>query len=165
MKNIKELLITSLFVLFTLASSAQQLPKADQAVIANYSFTVEKVNQYMLFEKGFGAANAAEPKYASLTRSHTLDEGINQLSSFPSFVKLAKSAGGNLRDIALTKAALHILFVASDPKRQTIFLKMCDQGYAQKPSAGQMAFANAHRTDLVKWQQQIMGYKKAELLK
>jgi len=36
-------------VLLTLAASAQQFSKADNAVIANYPLIIEKVNQYMLF--------------------------------------------------------------------------------------------------------------------
>jgi len=163
MKKTKQLFTASLFMLFTLATSAQQFSKADQAVIANYSITVEKVNQYMLFEKGFAAAKAAEPKYASLTPPRTLDEKINLLSQLPSFVKLVKSSGSNFRDITLTGTSLHILFVANDRKRQTNFKKMCDMGYAEKPSAEQMAFAEAHRTDMLQWQKQIIEYGKAEL--
>ena len=163
MKKIIQLVTTSALILFSLATSAHQFSKADQAVIANYSITVEKVNQFMLFEKGFSPAKAAEPKYASLTPPRTLDEKINLLSPLPSFVKLAKSSGSNLRDITLTVASLHILFSATDPKRQANFLKMCDQGYAQKPSAEQMAFGGAHRADLVQWQKQIQEYGKAEL--
>jgi hypothetical protein len=163
MKKTKQLITASLFMLFTLAVSAQQFSKADQAVIANYSLTVEKVNQYMLFEKGFGAAKAAEPKYSSLTPPHTLDEKINLLSPLPSFVKLVKSSGSNFRDITLTGTSLHILFSANDPKKQANFKKICDMGYAQKPSAEQMAFAEAHRADLVQWQKQIIEYGKAEL--
>lgn len=67
MKKTIQLFTASLLVLLTLAASAQQFSKADNAVIANYPLTIEKVNQYMLFEKGYGAAKAAEPKYASLT--------------------------------------------------------------------------------------------------
>ena len=77
MKNTKQLITASLFMLFTLIVSAEQFSKSDQAVIANYSISVEMVNQYMLFEKGFGAAKAAEPKYASLTPPRSLDEKIN----------------------------------------------------------------------------------------
>src|SRR5450432_657823 len=165
MKNTKQLITVSLFMLLTLAVSAQQFSKAEQAIIANYSITVGKVNQYMLFEKGFGAAKAAEPKFASLTPPRTLDEKINLLSALPSFVKLAKSSGSNLRDITLTGTALHMLFAASDPKRRVNFFKMCDQGYAQRPSAEQIAFAETHRTDLVKWQKEIIEYGKAELSK
>src|SRR5450631_1988412 len=149
MKKAKQLFTASLFMLFTLVTSAQQFSKADQTVIANYSITVERVNQYMLFEKGFAAAKAAEPNYASLTPPRTLDEKIKLLSPLPSFVKLAKSAGSNLRDITLTGASLHILFSANDPKKQANFKRMCDMGYAQKPSAEQMAFAEAHSADMV----------------
>lgn len=163
MKNTKQLITASLFMLFTLAVSAQRFSKADQALIANYSITVEKVNEYMLFEKGFEAAKAAEPKYATLTPPVTLDEKINLLSPLPSFVKLAKSAGSNLRDITLTGTSLHILFAANDLKKQANFKRMCDMGYAQKPSAEQMAFAEAHRADMVQWQKQIIEYGKAEL--
>ena len=165
MKKIIQLVTGSVLILFSLATSAQQFSKADQAVIANYPLTVEKVNQFMLFEKGFGTAKAAEPGYASLTPPKTLDEKINLLSPLPSFVKLVKSAGSNFRDITLTGAALHMLFAVNDPKRQANFLKMCDEGYAQKPSAEQMAFAGAHRADLVQWQKQIQEFWKAELLK
>jgi hypothetical protein len=165
MKKTKQIITVSLFMLFTLIVSAQQFSKADQSVIANYSITVERVNQYMLFEKGFGTAKAAEPKYASLTPPHTLDEKINLLSALPSFVKLVKSAGSNFRDITLTGAALHMLFETTDPKKQANFFKMCDQGYAQRPSAEQMTFAQAHRADLVKWQKEIIEYGKAELSK
>lgn len=159
----KQLFTAAALMLFTLATSAQQFSKTDQAVIANYPITVERVNQYLLFEKGFAAAKAAEPKYASLTPPHTLDEKINLLSQLPSFTELAKSAGSNLRDITLTGTALHILFVASDPKRQANFFKMCDHGYAERPSAEQMAFAEAHRPELVQWQKEIIEYGKAEL--
>ena len=163
MNKIKQVITASLFVLFTIAVSAQQFSKADQSVIANYSITVEKVNQYMLFEKGFGSAKAAEPKYASLTPPRTLDEKINLLSQLPSFIKLVKSTGSNFRDIALTGTSLHILFVANDPKRQPNFKKMCDMGYAEKPSAEQMTFAEAHRAEMLQWQKQILEYGKAEL--
>jgi hypothetical protein len=159
----KRLLAALALMLFTLATSAQQFSKADQAVIANYPITVEKVNQYMLFEKGFAAAKAAEPKYASSTPPRTLDEKINLLTSLPPFAELAKSSGSNLRDITLTGAALHILFTATDPKKRANFLRGCEQGYIQKPSAEQMAFAEAHRADLVEWQKQIIEYGKAEL--
>ena len=159
----KQLFVASLFMLFAMVASAQQFSKADQSVIANYSITLEKVNQYMMFEKGFGAAKAAEPKYSSLTPSRTLDEKINLLSSLPSFLKLAKNSGSNLRDLTLTGAALHILFVSTDPKRQANFVKMCDMGYAQKPSTEQIAFAGAHKTEMVLWQKQIIEYGKAEL--
>jgi hypothetical protein len=159
----KQLFTASALMLFTLAASAQQFSKEDQAVIANYPITVERVNQYLLFAKGFAAAKAAEPKYASLTPPQTLDEKINLLSSLPSFAELAKSAGSNLRDVTLTGTALHILFAATDPKKQANFLRSCDQGYVQRPSAEQMAFAEAHRADLVEWQKQIMEYGKAEL--
>jgi hypothetical protein len=159
----KQLFTASALLLFTLAASAQQFSKVDQAVIANYPITVERVNQYLLFENGFAAAKAAEPKYASLTPPSTLDEKINLLSSLPSFAELAKSAGSNLRDITLTGTALHILFTATDPKRQANFLRACDQGYVQRPSAEQMAFAEAHHADLVEWQKQIIEYGKAEL--
>ena len=165
MKKIIQLFTASLLVLLTLAASAQQFSKADNAVIANYPLTIEKVNQYMLFEKGYGAAKAAEPKYASLTPPGTLDEKINLLSSLPSFVKLVKSTGSNFRDITLTGTSLHILFAATDPKKQANFKKMCDMGYVQKPSAEQMAFAEAHRAEMAKWQNQIMEYGKAELSK
>ena len=163
MKKTKQIITVSLFMLFTLIVSAQQFSKADQSVIANYSITVEKINQYMLFEKGFGAAKAAEPKYLSLTPPRTLDEKINLLSQLPSFVRLVKSTGSNFRDITLTGASLHILFAANDPKKQANFKKMCDMGYAEKPSAEQMAFAEAHRTDMLQWQKQIIEYGKAEL--
>jgi hypothetical protein len=63
-------------MLFTLTTSAQQFSKADQAVFANYPITVEKLNQYLQFEKGFAAAKAAESKYASLTPPSTLDEKL-----------------------------------------------------------------------------------------
>ena len=149
-------------MLFTLVVSAQQFSKADQSIIANYSITVEKINQYMLFEKGFGAAKAAEPKYASLTAAGTLDEKINLLSQLPSFVRLVKSTGSNFRDITLTGASLHILFVANDPKRQASFKKMCDMGYVEMPSAEQMAFAEARRADMLQWQKQIVEYGKAK---
>src|SRR5664279_3394408 len=163
MKNTKQLITASLFMLFTIAVSAQQFSKTDQSVIANYSITVERVNQYMLFEKGFGAAKAAEPKYVSLTPPRTLDEKINLLSQLPSFVKLVKSTGSNFRDITLTGTCLHILFVANDPKKRANFKKMCDMGYAEKPSAEQMAFAETHRADMLQWQKQIIEYGKAEL--
>lgn len=163
MKNVKQIISASLFMLFTLAVSAQQFSKADQFVIANYSITVEKVKQYMLFEKGFGTAKAAEPQYALLTPPRTLDEKINLLSQLPSFVKLVKSTGGNFRDITLTGTCLHILFVANDPKRRANFKKMCDMGYAENPSAEQMAFAEAHPAEMLQWQQQILEYGKAEL--
>jgi len=68
MKKIKPLLTTSLFMVPTLITSAQQFSKADQAVIANYPITAKSVNQ---FEKGSGAAKAAEPKYASSNKSIT----------------------------------------------------------------------------------------------
>jgi hypothetical protein len=165
MKMTKQLFTAVLLIFFAITTSAQKFSKADQGIIANYPITVDKVNQYMLFEKGFGAAKAAEPKYASLTPPRTLDEKINLLSSLPSFVKLAKSSGSNLRDITLTGTALHMLFAASDPKRRVNFFKMCDQGYAQRPSAEQIAFAETHRTDLVKWQKEIIEYGKAELSK
>ena len=163
MKKTKQIITVSLFMLFTLIMSAQQFSKADQSVIANYSITIEKINQYMQFEKGFGAAKAAEPKYVSLTQPHTLDEKINLLSQLPSFVRLVKSTGSNFRDITLTGISLHILFAANDPKKQANFKKMCDMGYAEKPSAEQMAFAEAHRTDMLQWQKQIIEYGKAEL--
>src|SRR5664279_4796960 len=163
MKKTKQIITVSLFMLFTLAVSAQQFSKADQSVIANYSITVEKVNQYMLFEKGFGAAKAGEPKYASLTPPRTLDEKINLLSQLPSFVRLVKSTGSNFRDITLTGISLHILFAANDPKKQANFKKMCDMGYSEKPSSEQMAFAAAHLTDMLQWQEQIIKYRKAEL--
>jgi hypothetical protein len=83
----------------------------------------------------------------------------------PSFVKLIKSAGSTFRDITLTGTSLHMLFLVNDPKRKTNFLAMCDQGYAQKPSAEQMAFASVHSADLMKWQKQIIDYGKAELSK
>ena len=51
MQKTKQLITASLFMLFTLVVSAQQFSKADQSIIANYSITVEKINQYMLFEK------------------------------------------------------------------------------------------------------------------
>jgi hypothetical protein len=163
MKKTKQIITVSLFMLFTLIVSAQQFSKADQSVIANYSITVEKINQYMLFEKGFGAAKAAEPKYVSLTPPRTLDEKINLLSQLPSFVRLVKSTGSNFRDITFTGASLHILFAANDSKKQANFKKLCDMGYAEKPSAEQMAFAEAHRTDMLQWQKQIIEYGKAEL--
>jgi hypothetical protein len=163
MKKTKQIITVSLFMLFTLIVSAQQFSKADQSVIANYSITVEKINQYMLFEKGFGAAKTAEPKYLSLTPPRTLDEKINLLSQLPSFVRLVKSTGSNFRDITLTGASLHILFAANDSKKQANFKKLCDMGYAEKPSAEQMAFAEAHRTDMLQWQKQIIEYGKAEL--
>lgn len=163
MKQAKQIITATLFTLFTLAVSAQQFSKADQSIIANYAITVEKVNQYMLFEKGFGAAKATEPKYASLTPPRTLDEKINLLIQLPSFVKLVKSTGSNFRDITLTGTCLHILFVASDPKKQANFKKMCDMGYVEKPSAEQMAFAEAHSAEMLHWQQQILEYGKAEL--
>ena len=131
MKKTKQIITVSIFMLFTLIVSAQQFSKADQTIIANYSITVDKVNQYMLFEKGFGAAKASEPKYASLTLPRTLDEKINLLSQLPSFVKLVKSSGSNFRDITLTGTSLHILFIANDPQKQSNFKKMCDMGYAQ----------------------------------
>jgi hypothetical protein len=81
----------------------------------------------------------------------------------PSFVRLVKSTGSNFRDITLTGTSLHILFAANDPKKQANFKKMCDMGYAEKPSAEQMAFAEAHRTDMLQWQRQIIEYGKAEL--
>lgn len=165
MKKTKQLFTAVLLMFFVLTTSAQKPSKADNNVIANYPITVEKVNQYMLFEKGFGAAKTAEPKYASLTPPTTLDERISLLSPLPSFVKLAKSAGSNLRDIILTGASLHMLFLVNDPKMKANLLKMCDQGYAQKPSAEQMAFAAAHSADLVKWQKQIIEYGKAEISK
>lgn len=165
MKTIKQLFTTLLCMLFTLGGIAQQFSKTDQAIIANYPLTVDKVNQYMEFEKGFAAAKAAEPKYALLTPPHTLDEKINLLSLLPSFVKLAKSVGSNLRDLTLTGTSLHILFTATDPKKQANFLRACNMGYAQKPSAEQMAFAEAHRADMVQWQKQIIEYGKAELSK
>jgi hypothetical protein len=163
MKRTKQVATLFLSVLFTLSLSAQQFSKTDQSVIANYSITVEKINQYMLFEKGFGAAKAAEPKYASLTPPRTLDEKINLLSQLPSFMRLVKSTGSNFRDITLTGASLHILFVANDPKRQTNFKKLCDMGYAEKPSVEQMAFAEAHRAEMLQWQKQIIEFGKAEL--
>jgi hypothetical protein len=163
MKKVKQIFTVSLFMLFTMVVSAQQFSKADQTIIANYSITLEKVNQFMLFEKGFGAAKATEPKYSSLTPPRTLDEKINLLSQLPSFVKLVKSTGSNFRDITLTGASLHILFVANDPKRQANFKKMCNMGYAEKPSAEQMAFAEAHRAEMLQWQKQILEYGKAEL--
>jgi hypothetical protein len=49
MKKIIQLFTASLLVLLTLAASAQQFSKADNAVISNYPLTIEKVNQYMLF--------------------------------------------------------------------------------------------------------------------
>jgi|SRR5450432_293873 hypothetical protein len=165
MKKVKQIITVSFFMLFTLVVQAQQFSKADQSVIADYSITVEKINQYMLFEKGFGAAKAAEPKYASLTPARTLDEKVNLLSQLPSFIRLVKSTGSNFRDITLTGASLHILFVANDPKRQVNFKKMCDMGYAEKPSAEQMAFAEVHRSEMLQWQQQILEYGKAELSK
>jgi hypothetical protein len=88
-----------------------------------------------------------------------------RLSPLPSFVKLAKSSGSNLRDITLTGASLHILFMAADPKRQAAFARGCEMGYVQKPSAEQMAFADAHRADMLQWQKQIQEYGKAELTK
>jgi hypothetical protein len=161
----KHLFTAAALMLFALASSAQQFSKTDQAVIANYPLTIEKVNQYLVFEKGFAAAKTAEPKYASLTPPRTLDEKINLLSPLPSFTELARSAGSNLRDITLTGTALHMLFVASDPKRQANFFRMCDQGYAERPSTEQMAFADAHRSELVQWQKEIIEDGKAELLR
>ena len=165
MKKLGKVISISFFLLFTMSVSAQQFSKADQSVIANYSITVEKVNQYMQFEKGFGAAKAAEPGYATLTPPHTLDERINLLSQLPSFIKLVKSTGSNFRDITITGASLHILFVARDPKRQANFKKMCDMGYAENPSTQQLAFADAHNADMVQWQKQIIEYGKAELSK
>src|SRR5450432_1810339 len=135
MKMTKQLFTAVLLIFFAITTSAQKFSKADQGIIANYPITVDKVNQYMLFEKGFGAAKAAEPKFASLTPPRTLDEKINLLSALPSFVKLVKSSGGNFRDITLTGTSLHILFSANDPKKQANFKRMCDMGYAQKPSA------------------------------
>lgn len=158
MKKAKQLLTASLFIFFAIPSSAQQFSKEDQALIANYSMTVEKVNQYMMFEKGFAAAKAAEPKYSSLTPPQTLAEKIDLFSPLPSFVKLAKTAGSNLRDITLTGIVVHILFIMNDPKRKANFLKMCSMGYAQKPSANQLAFAADHQSDLVLWQNQILEY-------
>ena len=67
MKKINQLLPAVLLMFFAVTTSAQKFSKADNNVIANYPITIEKVNQYMLFEKGYGAAKAAEPKYASLT--------------------------------------------------------------------------------------------------
>jgi hypothetical protein len=163
MKNILPFIAGSALILFTISVKSQPFSKADNSVIANYPLTVEKVNEYMQFEKGFGAAKAAEPSYATLTPPHTLDERVNLLSSLPAFVKLAKSSGSNLRDITLTGASLHILFTATDPKKQAAFTKGCEMGYIQKPSAEQMAFAEAHRADLLVWQKQIQEYGKLEL--
>ena len=162
MKVLSRVFLVFVIVALALVGSAQQFSKADQSVIANYPISVEKVNAYMVFEKGFGAAKAAEPSYAKLAPPITLDEKINLLSGLPSFARLVKSAGSNFRDITLTGISLHLLFMANDPKRQANFKKSCDMGYAQMPSAEQMAFAGAHQADLVMWQKQIIEYGKSE---
>jgi hypothetical protein len=165
MKKVKRILGLLILIFLAAETYAQQFSKADQSIIANYPITLERVNQYMNFEKGFAAAKASEPKYGSLTPPRTLDEKINLLSQLPSFVKLAKNSGTNLRDITLTGASLHILFAATDPKKQASFKRMCDMGYAERPSTDQLAFAEVHRSDLVQWQKQIVEYGKAELVK
>lgn len=78
---------------------------------------------------------------------------INLLSQLPSFIRLVKSTGSNFRDITLTGGSLHILFMINDPKKQANFKKSCDMGYVQKPSTEQMTFAEAHRAEMLQWQQ------------
>jgi hypothetical protein len=155
MKKFKRFLAVFITILVTSEVHAQQFSKADQTLIANYPLTTEKVNQFMGFEKGFGAAKASEPKYLSMNPSHSLNEKISQLNQLPSFVNLARQEGTNLRELTLTGASLHILFLATDPKKQDIFKKYCDMGYVVSPSKDQLAFAEAHRLEMAKWQKQI----------
>jgi hypothetical protein len=124
MQKTKQLITTLLFMLFTLVVSAQQFSKAGQSILANYSITVEKINQYMLFENKFGATKAAEPKYASLPPPGTLNEKINLLSQLPSFGRLVKSMGSNFRDITLTGTILYILLWPMIPPGRQV-LKRC----------------------------------------
>lgn len=165
MKKVKKIIAASLFALFTLAASAQQFSKADQAIVANYSITIEKVNQYMQFQKSVDAEQVAESKHASLNPPRTLDEAINQTASSPSFVKLIKSCGSTPRDMELTHRTLRNLFDANDPnpKKRVAFKMGCDRGFTQMPSAEQMAFAKAHSAEMIKWQNQLNVYWKAEL--
>jgi hypothetical protein len=53
-----------------------------------------------------------------MTPSHNLDEKISQLSQMLTFVNLAGKEGTNLREIALTDASLHMLFLAIDLKKR-----------------------------------------------
>ncbi len=158
MKKIKRFFAIIIVILLTSEARAQQFSKADQTLIANYPLSTEKVNQYMGFEKGFSAAKASEPKFQSMTPSRSLDDKINQLNNMASFVNLAKKEGTNIRELTLTGASLHMLFLATDPKKQTIFKKYCDMGYVIQPSKDQLTFAEAHRPEMAQWQKQIIEY-------
>jgi hypothetical protein len=158
MKKAKRFFALLIVVLLASEGRAQQFSKADQTLIANYPLSIEKVNQYMGFEKGFAAAKASEPKFQSMTPARSLDDKINQLNNMPSFVNLARKEGTNLRELTLTGASLHMLFLATDPKKQNIFKKYCDMGYVVSPSKDQLTFAEAHSPEMVQWQKQITEY-------
>ena len=68
------------------------------------------------------------------------------------FVNLARKEGTNLREIALTGASLHMLFLAIDPKKRDIFKEYCEMGYVMSLSNDQMAFADVHHLELGQWQ-------------
>ena len=165
MEKVKKTITALLFTVGILAVSAQNkvgfsfkpYPKSDQATIANYTITTEKVNQYMLYQKAVFAAYTPDTKPAPL-QTNTIDALINQANTTPSVLKCVKSSGSNTRDLILTGLSLGILTQATDTKQQVPFKWSCDHGYCQMPSAEQIAFAKAHSADMVKWQKQIHEY-------
>ena len=153
----------SIGLLLALLSSAPvraQISKADQAKIASWPVTMESVNRFMTFEKGFGALKASEPGLAE-AGGMDMEKRIRTMSAIPAAVKLAGGSVANVADVVWTGAALHTLMARMDPKRARVFTS----GQAMEPSPQQMAFAEAHRADLVRWRQELVEIGKAQTAK
>ncbi|MEO8190268.1 MAG: hypothetical protein ABI682_07975 [Acidobacteriota bacterium] len=146
------------------ATAPAQISKSDQAKIASWPVSIESVNRFMTFEKGFGALKASEPALAE-ARGMDMEKRVRVMSAIPAAVKLAGGSAANVADVVWTGAALHMLMLKMDPKRARAFDGALTSGQAMEPSPQQMIFAEAHRADLVRWRQELADIGNAQIAK
>ncbi len=142
------------------AMARAQISKSDQAKIASWPMSIDSVNRFMTFEKGFGALKASEPALAE-AGGMDMEKRVRVMSAIPAAVKLAGGSAANVGDVVWTGAALHMLMLKMDPKRSRVFTS----GQAMEPSPQQMVFAEAHRADLVRWRQELADIGSAQISK
>lgn len=159
-RNFTRASIVFVLALLLGGSARAQISKADQAKIASWPVTMQSVNRFMTFEKGFGALKASEPGLAA-AGGRDMEKRVRVMSGIPAAVKLAGGSAANVADVVWTGAALHMLMAKMDPKRARVFTS----GQAMEPSPQQRAFAEAHRADLVRWRQELVEIGNAQIAK